>query len=776
MKKLKPENFESFTLISNPKINFVSSSGGISGSFEFVSRKSSIRKDILPSSAYVDATFDSSGINASIQALTFVSSTNIKNAVESYLEKVSSSSISYKENASVPIERYTPGVDLDEYFMRKRHIREVLFPYYSITNPSAQWSYSNFFSLNLLSGSSYPKDFGILYPNTGADKISNIATGSLYPDEGFCIEFFINPRRTQEISSQPYDAGTICHLSSTYSISLISGSSRGADNKTNGFRLQLQLSSSADIKPSLATTGSLVFRTDDNSLSLNSWHHVLINWNRNINNGTGSIYVDSTLSGLFSYEENSIKPNLGTKNPPYFLSIGSYYNGNNNGTSRQSLYFSRLASSRFGVEELDSDNTSDSPANVLFSNPLNAEIQNFSLRKRNYSLEDLKNRIFSSSFSRQDSDFSNTLLNIGPLFQTETPVRTYDGTDGGVLISPFYAETKSTETPFVEDLSFGINVLYQNLENYLQDTKTKNLPRFVSMSFKPQTEYLPIVESKDLFYATSSVRLRNSIISPSDNGNFMPNFEFAGSYESSSGRCLQDYLGCPDPSRVYVGNIITGTVNFTSGTQMEALFQEPLPNDPRGTFKRGPATYRRTGDPSSNEVVLFDISSLYYGTSIKPGSLKIKDNSVTGSNGVYSLTLRDNGIGGLYRADSATKHATWANYGSVCYNEGVVAITSNVLPYFGKDGFEIEFRGTRKTQVSKIDCEVLADNPNKSQNGSYENLIPDENRLEEDSTYVYISSVNIHDDEMDIIMKATLATPIKKHPSDKIVIKLSMDY
>ena len=53
--------------------------------------------------------------------------------------------------------------------------------------------------------------------------------------------------------------------------------------------------------------------------------------------------------------------------------------------------------------------------------------------------------------------------------------------------------------------------------------------------------------------------------------------------------------------------------------------------------------YQRTRDPSSNEVCFFDISNIFYGNKISPGSFYLTDPNLSGSGGKIKMTLRDNG-------------------------------------------------------------------------------------------------------------------------------------
>ena len=42
--------------------------------------------------------------------------------------------------------------------------------------------------------------------------------------------------------------------------------------------------------------------------------------------------------------------------------------------------------------------------------------------------------------------------------------------------------------------------------------------------------------------------------------------------------------------------------------------------------------------------------------------------------------------------------------------------------------------------------------------------------------FVYIDAINIHDDNLNVIMKATLSQPIKKRKSDSFMFRLKQDF
>ena len=154
--------------------------------------------------------------------------------------------------------------------------------FYDSTFDLCEMSYTNYHTLNFFSapntaGSPSVGDISRV-PDNSALIYQNFSTDSgkprpYSPSGSFSFDFYINPRYTSE-PGQSFTAGTIMHLSSTFALSLVSGSQTGKDGTPSAFRLMLQLSHSADIPPSEVNVDSLgtyprdlIFLSPDNSLN-----------------------------------------------------------------------------------------------------------------------------------------------------------------------------------------------------------------------------------------------------------------------------------------------------------------------------------------------------------------------------------------------------------------------------------------------------------------------------------------------------------------------------
>jgi hypothetical protein len=201
-----------------------------------------------------------------------------------------------------------------------------------------------------------------------------------------------------------------------------------------------------------------------------------------------------------------------------------------------------------------------------------------------------------------------------------------------------------------------------------------------------------------------------------------------------------------------------------------------------GTFDPGiqdgaPLTiYQRTRDASSNQVTFFDMSNLFYGNRIQPGTFFLKDSNISGSAGAVSISLRDDGNGNLYRADCLTSASTWNSIGNIYYDEGIVVVKSPHLFFFGKEQYEMSFRGEQKVHVLKIDVIAPANQLNSSSNPAYLPLSASTYKNDSDRNFVYISGINFHDDNYNVIAKAQLAQPITKRFGERIAFRVKIDF
>jgi hypothetical protein len=201
------------------------------------------------------------------------------------------------------------------------------------------------------------------------------------------------------------------------------------------------------------------------------------------------------------------------------------------------------------------------------------------------------------------------------------------------------------------------------------------------------------------------------------------------------------------------------------------------PDNLSGSFTDSLAVLRMTKDNSSNQVVFFDISNLYYGSYIKPGTVILRDTSMSGSAGKISVTLKDDGYGNIFRADALTSNAQWSSVGNVFYNEGLILIKAPQLFFFGSEAWELEFQGKQDIHVLKFNLALPPLMATSSSNPSFQSISGSNLANDTDKEQVVLlSGLNLHDDNLNVIMKTNLAQTIVKRTGDKLMFKVKLDY
>jgi len=140
------------------------------------------------------------------------------------------------------------------------------------------------------------------------------------------------------------------------------------------------------------------------------------------------------------------------------------------------------------------------------------------------------------------------------------------------------------------------------------------------------------------------------------------------------------------------------------------------------------------------------------------------------------MTLVDDARGNVYRADSLTSASMWNSVGNIYYDEGIIVIKNPHVMFFGDRRYDLSFRGTQNIHVMKIDALALSNHLNSSSNPSYQALPPTGFPNDPEGEFVYITGINFHDRDMNVVMKTTLAQPLLKRPGDQVLIKTKYDF
>lgn len=824
IQRITKDNIEVFALHTYPERTYTSSSNGITGSVLLFARENRVLKDAYASEDYGESIFQVNSLEdlrKTVIRSAEVTGSNIAGGMEAYLEGVNSGSLSQAWSKKLEVTRFVPSVKFTKDTLRKAAVKDILFPYYRTAYPCLNWGFTNYHTLNFFTASSVPSTSALIYPaGTGS-----LVAGDefLYsPSGSFTFEFYINPRYTTDAPGGEFRAGTILHLSSSYSISLISGSGRDINGYLDTYHIMLQLSHSADIPPSTIAPGGSGFVTSlgagyrpdliftSSEIPRNSWSHVAIRWEAPNGSGTnpgqytGSFVIDGKKDTTFYIPSASVIPQSFT-NPqgdPDALFVGNYYDGPNNGTSvgtpLLARFFNAWHSFHDGVtnfyptvpvDETTAYNPSDpslsdiDPSKYSLSHPLNAEVHDIRIYSGHRTLGDI-------DLDRKSgpTDLNGLLFYLPPFFVRETRER-------DILQTPFKSVRTTTDDPFNVSLSFGVAARLINLSNFTRELVRGEYPRLFHLSASEITTTTTALPANTFLYQNPSTVKGNLTVLPCDNGLFTPNFDLLKTGTSPdasppvSGTLTDKFVSDTGILRydlVSLNEMVLTSSYFTqiapfdayalsSGT-ISAALQGATPEDPG--IESGPilTVLDRTRDPSSNEVTFFDVSNLFYGRRIIPETFTVLDSNISGSDGKIGMRIRDNGAGGLYRADANTAHAEWSNIGSIVYDEGLAVVTDPTAIFYGKDQFEVTMKGMRPIFVKEINVLAPAGTVNSSSNPNWIPVPPTDNANETANKFVYITHVNLHDDNLNIVGKASLAQPLVKRSDDKFLIRLKMDY
>jgi len=488
-----------------------------------------------------------------------------------------------------------------------------------------------------------------------------------------------------------------------------------------------------------------------------------------------------------------------TVSDPDALFVGNYYEGNNASNNAIAKFFAPDIATSEGLTNFNSSLTNGNPGSYRFRHPLNAEIHDIKIYNRYLFDKQIGHTILSGS-----SLEPSLLFYVPPFFVKETRTRE-------LLQTPFIKVTGSSESPFSIPMSFGVAGLDINLENFTRDFARKEYPRLLNLtsSYIASNVTQEGLTATDILYKSGSSRKRNLTILPCDNGNFRPHFDLlsTGSFSlsppsgSAEGKFVND-LGLRDLSLISLNKMVRKNASLLNiqGTEatgsLSSAILSATPENTNRTLDSNEAgetfsfrsqgyylnsgdiltVFQRTGDRSSNEVVFFDISNLFYGDAIQPETFKITDSSLTGSGGQISITLKDDGRGNLYRADARGKNASWASVGNIFYDDGIVVIKSPHLVHFGKNGYSLEFEGERSIHTMEYSIPVSAGMINSSSNPNFRKLIPTDYKTETAEEFVYMTGVQLHDNNLNVVMRTNFSQPIIKRDKDRILIKIRVDF
>jgi len=770
--KIDNNNFEHVSLNVKPSVNFISSSvgNGVTGSSHVAPIRSKCLKVIYPNTTDPDVK-----ISSPASSLTTLQNNSMSfGLANSYLSSVNNADKIQKFTKVIDIFRIDQPIIFNKNKVVKNVVKNVIMKNHQHRYDNCNFSYSNYNTLNFFTSDTVPTGSALIYPNK---EVSGQGVYDL-PDE-FSVNFWVNPRYSE---TNNYHAGTILHMSSSIAISIVSGSERNEFNEINNFKILVQLSQSADTSPSnisLANPSTsypndLIF-TSSHFLTKNNWHHVCVQWGKKYNNSYGSIIIDENESEFY-VPSSSVSANK--NNTAAGIVVGNYYDGSVNNLTY--LLNSDIATQQ-GFESMIPVGAVPGgfPVNKsnTFSHPLQAEIHELKIYNKTLNTKSNVESEFQIKKRKGPDNFDNLVFYVPPFFYPSSSIRE-------VLNTPFQNITSTTDDPINVGFSFGLNGKLINLENFTREFIVGQQPRLLGLFPEIMTNTVQDITADQFIYNTGSHKKRNMTIMPNDNGLFSPDYyALSSSPMSQSAKFFtsgKNTLGAADyeiislEKLIPTGSLFPGLVQATGSIFTQILSQSA--NNPGVNKGQVLTVAQRTKDVSSNEITIYDISNLYYGNRIHPGSFILYEKDLTGSDGKIKVTLKDNKRGSLYRADCLTTHAEWNNVGTILYDEGIAMVKSPHLFYLNKNETNVSFKGEQNIHTMILNVPAYKELFTSSSNPTWVSLPPTNGVNDENLNSLYITTVNIHDDNFNIIMKANFAQPIIKTEEDEFIIRLKEDF
>lgn len=784
--------FEAVTINVTPRKEFISGSKtGVTGSVYLSPVRSDVLKEVRTFDEVDTAPFDDSsdvldGIIQDIQD-SAASNSNITAEVEKLFSHIENFSIpDLKSQKKIDIQRIEQPIEFATGSVIKRYIQNNLMPHYKHQYHQCGYHYTNYHTLNFFTGSGFSTGSVLIYPNRpGTAQKFGYRRNT---DTAFTVQFWINPRYKNNPGDK-FHAGTILHLSGAFSFSLISGSQKDNNGLVDSYKILGQFKDTASTPPhSIDFTSrsypNELWITSSFELKHNHWHHITARWSPDANERFCELIVDSNKDTLLINSSSlgfQIRSGICIGN--FFTSKGapvgaiSHFNNSNASTDEGTVFLAPSA-------DLDE-------GTYGFDNPLNAEIHD--IRLYNSYLLDSDLLLTGSGPTAEHFQTSpegkSLSFYLPPFFYPETTKRKtiYDGT---------FRVSTSSYTPINTLFAFSKNGKEINLENFTKEMVQGAHPRLFHLTSSLSTG-ITSDNVDEYSFSTGSITKRNMTILPNDNGQFKPNYYVINRLSTGS---LDHHFTSGSLGKsinydlIKIENLSPSDYSSFEGIDLANSIKDDL-------FLVGPGTLEASAriidqiqnvidlnqnnpsaiaedlkDNSSNYISIFNISNLFYGNRIHPGSFELFENEMSGSGGKIKINLKDNGRGSLYRADCKTPHAVWNSVGNIFYDEGLAIIKSPHLPLYGKDKFTTNFKGEQEIHSMIINVPAERGFLNSSSNPSFK-VIPKSNHLYDENTKtIALSSVNIHDENFNIIMRANFAQPLLKSDEDEFVVRLKMDF
>jgi hypothetical protein len=588
--------------------------------------------------------------------------------------------------------------------------------------------------------------------------------------DGITISFWIKPSKFCTGSEG------VLHNMHNYSVS-IHPVTFDEDGYSDKLEIVTQLGSSM-LLPEKVSLGTHGYRSTG-YVTAGEWTNYLFKWAPDQNLGQPVVQLN------YVREENQFTPVTSvTTAASNALVIGGFFTGN---TTDQSRIFGQNATTQgrnftgFSGDGYDIDS--------ILGYCLNAELHEIKIQTGARTNEYTADRYTTHTGSLDNYKFYLPLLfnSSGPAVYSNI----LKNSDNQISVSNNNADFWNIDTTWAaRSGSYVTNINHAhiggfgniNIANFLKDYKTDKYPYLHMLSeSEARTIYKNCQAFTSSYFVDNSLRnKRNLTILPSDNFDFTFNATPFLSGTVNSGSYYKE-----DVDKIKILDIAIQD-EFNS----KYMLSDEVYADVKKIFSPGNPTvstseilaradffttwfnYATKFDTANNTFIMITIPQIFYGERIKPGSVIIRGKPYDDE---YTIKLVDDISGAFYRSDSSNPAKRY-QVGKIDYSKGLIVISNPTLYNIFDYEFYIEFRGENQVFVKEYNLPVQRGLFTSSSNPNYQSLRPSDYVHEEDSSFVYITRVNLHDSNLNVIAKATLAQPIIKQPNDKYLIRLRLDF
>lgn len=575
---------------------------------------------------------------------------------------------------------------------------------------------------------------------------------SVDENSSWTMKMWIKPTERQTLE------GTIVHYPGCYAVSLIPNNETEVQGIPQSFSIGLFLGTQSTV-PSLGGTPTV---QTDSLLLLEKWHEVIIRYSPLYNNGRLDIFIDDILvtseTGLVNLSYNRF-----VNISDLFIGTSSGYRHNastDTGTPYFRFYselghlccYNKALTQSEMQQEKSSQTTVRSDYLFYFSfqfDPTSTDIltvvpnsgeENLDLFQKNadFSVQNIQGQTqYNVNMGHNSSmPIILTLNHIEEKAQNQHPTHFGFGTQGANINNfdnvDFYPEIQGM-TPSTHGLQYFIN--HWRSLSWLKAWNNYLVPS--TCPWKPNKEWISNEYSSDTVDAKGRIKYYGNSIGKNE--------------PYSLGHFLDD--------EIY--------------QSLEELNNNGVDANDSTTFQRSDYLTEALWDNLQDQDFLppfstiVNIPNIFFGSNIKEGSVKLYC-SRTGDD---RLVISDE-HGTMYLTNGSNK----AKVGVIDYVTGMIVIFHPLLAHISTNNWSIEFNGMKKLFIKQYDITMDKNVGTVSSNPTYQELKPSSNSHDNESGVSMVSNIYLHDNNLNVIGKVNLASPIVKRKNDNFLFRVKLDF